>query len=422
MSATTPDRVEAQAGATPGPAAIAAPTVQRLAALDVFRGLVIVAMVFVNYLAGISGIPAWAGHWPAHLEGYTVVDVVFPAFLFIVGVALPLSFRQRLQQGASYWPLLARTALRSAALILVGVIMVNSGSYSPSATGMSKNVWYLLAMLCVVALWNRYPTEVPLGTRRLHFGIRGTAGLLLGILLLLFRGTNSAGAVTWLQHSWWGILGLIGWAYLTCALIYLGCGGRPVCLMGALGLLLALYVGDKHGVLDWLGPLGEFVAIGPVIGSTAASVMMGVLVGASFLRSDVSPVKRFGLILLFGLGLYLAGVLVRPLHGINKNAATEAYALVCGGWCCLGFALVYFVTDVGKIRAWARPIIPVGQNALLAYILPGMVANLLGLFGMERLLWVFHVSWLGALNAFAVTVLIVFLTWTASRLGIFVRL
>ena len=72
---------------------------ERLESLDVFRGLVIVMMTLVNYLAGIQGLPAWAYHVPPASEGYTVVDLVFPGFLFIVGVAIPLALHRRMARG-----------------------------------------------------------------------------------------------------------------------------------------------------------------------------------------------------------------------------------------------------------------------------------------------------------------------------------
>src|SRR4051812_471591 len=65
----------------PKPAAVdVSKTSSRLLSLDVYRGLVIVVMTFVNYLSPVKEIPAWAKHWPENLEGYTFVDVVFPAF------------------------------------------------------------------------------------------------------------------------------------------------------------------------------------------------------------------------------------------------------------------------------------------------------------------------------------------------------
>jgi predicted acyltransferase len=396
----------------------------RLSSLDAFRGLVIMTMIFVNYLAGVSAIPAWAKHLPEEQDGYTFVDVVFPGFLFIVGVAIPLALHKRMARGESLLYLLQRVLVRSASLLLVGVIMVNSLPFSAKASGMSKNLWFLLAMLAVVVLWNIYPAEAPKQRKRLFLGLRIFAGLVLAGFLVVFRGKNGAGETVWLQHSWWGILGLIGWAYLVCCVVYLAFRGSSVALMGVLGFLIALFIGDRHGMLDWLSPIGNFVNIGKVLGSTAANVMIGVLVGNCFVGEAASlrPAARARFFLLFGLGLYAAGLLLRPLHGIHKNAATDSYALVTGGVCCLSFLLVYAVMEMGNLRRWADPLVPVGQNALLAYILPGILGNLFVVIGLPGLLWQYGSSWPGALNAGVLTLLVMAITWGATRIGLQLKL
>lgn len=414
--------VEAQPQATEaGPVAVA-----RLTSLDAFRGLVILAMTFVNYLAGVKDMPAWAKHMPEKMEGYTFVDVVFPGFLFIVGVAIPLALHKRMARGESAFSLLRRVLGRTASLLFVGVIMVNSSFFSADATGINKHLWFLLAMLAVVALWNIYPADAPKQKRRIHLGLRVCAGVVLAVLVLMFRGKNAAGDVVWLQHSWWGILGLIGWAYLVCCLAYLAFRGNSVALMGVLGFLIALYIGDKHGALDWpwLGPVHNFVGIGQVLGSTAADVMIGVLVGNCFVGRDasLSAAARARSFLFFGVGLYLAGQLLRPLHGINKVAATDSYALVAGAICCLSFLAVYFLMDMNHLRRWASPLIPVGENALLAYILPGILGNLFAVIGLKGVLWQYGSGWPGALNAGVLTLLVLCLTWGATKSGIRLKL
>ena len=396
----------------------------RLASLDAFRGLVILTMTFVNYLAGVKNIPTWAKHLPQEQDGYTFVDVVFPRFLFIVGVAIPLALHKRVARGESLFSLLRRVLVRFASLLLVGVITVNSSYFSADASGMSKSLWFLLAMLAVVVLWNIYPADAPKERQRLFLGLRIFAGLVLAGLLVVFRGKNGAGEVVWLQHSWWGILGLIGWAYLVCCAAYLAFRGSSLALMGVLGFLIALFIGDKHGVLNWLGAIHNFVGVGQVLGSTAANVMIGVLVGNCFVGEAASlrPSARARFFLLFGLGLYAAGMLLRPLHGIHKNAATDSYAMVTGGVCCLSFLLVYALMDMGNVRRWAGPLIPVGQNALLAYILPGILGNLFAVIGLPGLLWQYGSSWPGALNAAVLTLLVLAITWSATRVGVRLKL
>ena len=68
---------------------------QRIVSIDAFRGLTILVMVFVNQLAGVSGVPQWARHMKADADAMSFVDVVFPAFLFIVGMSIPFALNQR---------------------------------------------------------------------------------------------------------------------------------------------------------------------------------------------------------------------------------------------------------------------------------------------------------------------------------------
>ena len=74
----------------------------RLASLDALRGFTILVMIFVNDVAGVSGAPAWMKHIdPPDADGMTFVDVVFPAFLFIVGMSIPMALERRFERGES---------------------------------------------------------------------------------------------------------------------------------------------------------------------------------------------------------------------------------------------------------------------------------------------------------------------------------
>ncbi len=379
-------------------------------------------MTFVNYLAGVSQIPAWAKHMPDKADGYTFVDLVFPAFLFAAGMSIPLALGKRLTPGLLPWQALGRVFTRSAALIFVGVLMVNTENYDSAHAVLGKNWWYLLAYLCVIAIWCQPPPRTA-RTRRIWGIGRWTGIAVMFGLLCLFRGKGADGQVVWLQHSWWGILGLIGWAYLVCSLLYLSTKGDKTWLMGWLGFLLCLYVGGRHGSLDWLGPVNRLVDAGSVLGSTAASMLIGMIVTLSLgdTRSRTKP-QQFRSLLLFGVILYAAGLLVRPLHGINKNAATESYALVAGGICCLCFAVIWLLYERPQPARCGACLTTAGQNAVLAYILPGILGNLCAVIGLPGLLHPWSIGWAGAMNSALLTALVIALTCGASRFGIRLRL
>ncbi len=73
----------------------------RLSSIDIFRGLTMMLMIFVNDLASVKGLPWWTYHMPRRANGMTYVDMVFPAFLFIVGMSIPLAIRSRLNKDES---------------------------------------------------------------------------------------------------------------------------------------------------------------------------------------------------------------------------------------------------------------------------------------------------------------------------------
>lgn len=405
---------------------------ERLASLDAFRGFDILLMIFVNYIAGMSGIPFFLQHAKADMDTFTLTDVVFPGFLFIVGVAIPLSLEKRLALGEPLGKILRRIVLRTAGLLFLGVLFVNENRYSEEATGMSRDLWYFLALLATVMLWMSYPRTEIRSKGRLYLWLRiGAAVLLIG-LVIIWRGQNPDGTFSWLRHSWWGILGMIGWTYLAGSLFYLLAKGDRAALMGGLGFQVALYIGARHGVLDFLNPVNDFVQIGNIFGSHLAIVTAGMLVGTLFTpaRSGIKPRARIAWMAVFGSGLLATGFLLRPLHGFSKIHGTESYCLATSGLCCLLLLIFYWLMDVLKFRSWAAFLRPIGANPLLAYILPDIVRTLIdfgsSLFRLDlwKTVWPYWElgSGLGLLSAAAMTGFILLLTWALTRQKIILKI
>jgi len=406
---------------------------ERLASLDAFRGFDILTMVFVNYIAGMKAIPFILRHAAADQDVFTLTDVVFPGFLFIVGVSIPLALSKKRGEGRTSLALAGHVLVRTLALLFLGVLLVNEGRFSAAATGLGRDLWYFLATLAVLALWAVVPKSAPAGRKRLLAGIKIAAAVALVVLVVIFRGQGEDGRMTILQTSWWGILGMIGWCYMAGSLLFLACRGNRTVLAGAVGVMTALYIGGRHGALDLLGPVNGFVNVGSLFGSHAAIVTAGMLAGTVFVPgSDIaSPGRRLRFLGLLGAALVLAGYLLRPLHGFSKIQGTESYALATAGICCLVFLLFYAVLDVLKTgRKAAALILPAGRNPLLAYLLPGLVANAAGLAGslthadVSRLLWPFHGAGglAGMLNAAVMTGLILLLTAVLTRAGLVLKL
>lgn len=416
--------------ATVKPAAAAK---ERLASLDAFRGFDILTMVFVNYIAGMAAIPFILRHAAADQDVFTLTDVVFPGFLFIVGVSIPLALAKRRAQGRPALAQVGHVLVRTLALLFLGVLLVNEGRFSAAATGLGRDLWYLLATLAVFGLWAVTPKGAAAKKRRLLLGLKIAAAVILVGLVVIFRGQGEDGRVTLLQTSWWGILGMIGWCYMAGSLLFLACRGNRTVLAGAIGLMTALYIGARHGALDFLGSVNGFLNIGSLFGSHAAIVTAGMLAGSVFLPgSDIAePRRRVRFLALLGAALVLAGYVLRPLHGFSKINGTESYCLATAGICCLLFLLFYLVLDVYKKgRRAAAFILPAGRNPLLAYLLPGLIGNAAGLAGallhvnVDGFLWPFYGAGgiPGMLNAAIMTVVVLLVTAGLTRAGLLLKL
>ncbi|WP_228895343.1 DUF5009 domain-containing protein [Pseudoduganella aquatica] len=397
----------------------------RLLSLDAFRGFVILAMIWVNYIAGMPGIPYWLEHSSARADGITLPDLVFPAFLFIVGIAIPLALNR--EQGRFSAALMGRLLWRAGSLMVAGVVLANAYRYDASAALLPRAVYFMLFYAAMILLWRQSAQR----------GAAFWAGLALMLLLLVsFRGElNAEFSSVHLQHTWWGILGMIGWAYLLCSVVYVAVDGKPPLLMAALVLLIVLYIACTAGMLPLPQALNDFVNVPQVLGSTSANVLAGTLVGTLFLRrapqaaagavpAELPPAalhrRRIVLMAAFAIALFGAGMLLRPLHGINKIQATEAYTLVCSGLVLALFLLFYVLIDVLQWRAWSALLMPAGANALFAYIAPDLWEQLAALLHLPRFWWPFLASGgvPGLLNAAAMSMAMMGLTVLANRAGL----
>ena len=92
----------------------------RVASIDIFRGLTMTLMIFVNELAAVKGLPWWNYHAPAKVDAMTYVDIVFPAFLFILGMTIPIALEHRIRKNPSLPALWLHVILRTIALIVLG--------------------------------------------------------------------------------------------------------------------------------------------------------------------------------------------------------------------------------------------------------------------------------------------------------------
>jgi predicted acyltransferase len=304
----------------------------RLESLDVFRGATIAAMMLVNNPGTWSAVYPQLRH--AEWHGWTFTDLVFPFFLWIVGVAMTLSFARRVARGESKSGLMLHTLRRALILFALGLFLA-AFPYFNLATLRIPGVLQRIAIcyLCATIIF-------------LNAGIRGQIAWTGGLL-----------AVYWIVMKWIPVPGF-------------GAGilekdGNFAQFVDSLFLKghmwSATRTWDPEGIVSTL----------PAIGTT----LLGILTG-HILRARWSPEEKTAWMYTMGCSLTLAGLVAGIWLPINKNLWTSSYTLFMAGMAATTFAFCYWINDVKGYRKWSRPFAIYGMNAIAVYFLAGVVVKL----------------------------------------------
>ena len=300
----------------------------RLLSLDVFRGLTVAAMVVVNNPG------TWQAVYPplrhADWHGWTPTDVIFPFFLFIVGVAIPFALVPR-PSGA----VIARIVRRAAIIFALGLVLNAAFGFDPATIripGVLQRIAVCYLLAAVVFITTGWRMQAVLA-----------AVLLVG---------------------YWGAMTLV-------PVPGHGAGdlGKEGNLAGWIDrALLGPHVWRASRVYDPEGILSTVPAF--------ATVLFGVLAG-HWLRSGRPPAQTSAGLLAAGIAGTLVGLLWSVWFPINKALWTSSYALLTAGLALMTLALCHHLIDGLGYRRWARPFAVLGMNALLLFFLSTLVAVIL---------------------------------------------
>ena len=354
-------------------------------------------MIFVNDLAGAPHrlVPDWMVHWSDrhhnHESGMTFVDLVFPAFLFIVGMSIPFALGSRFDKGIPLWKTVLHVVVRTLALLMLGILMVNGESGGGTAWVIAM---FLSAIFAFASISPRgAPPESATFWKWFNLGVRiiGFAGLLYAAVIFNRRGHH---ILTFnplhINTSWYGILGLIGWAYFAAATVYLLFRSHRTALLGCVALLACFYPADREGFFENFWP-AHFVNFGEALGSLAGIAVAGVLLASALVVPDKrTHSARINFALLFIGGFAFAALLTNGLYGISKNNATPSWCFWADAITGALWVVFYLFCDVKPVSLVAKPLALAGQNVLLAYLLSEM---------MEAVLNFLHLgNWYGSLS------------------------
>ncbi len=303
----------------------------RLISLDVFRGLTIAGMVLVNNAGNWNAVypPLLHAQW----HGWTPTDLIFPFFVFIVGVAIPLAFEKRKAAGGVQRDLYLKIFRRTAVIFGLG-LMLNAFPYTMDKLAHLR----IPGVLQRIALCYFFAALIFLKTR-----VR-TQALIAAALLI----------------GYWAAMKLIAAP---------GYATGDLTMKGSLASWVDRALLAGHTYKPLYDPEGSLSAI-PAI----ATALFGVLAGQWLAQKRESLEKIAGLFAAGAL-LVIAGYVWDWFFPINKALWTSSYVMFTGGLALQLLALCYWAIDLKGYRRWAQPFVVFGVNALALYVFSGLMAK-----------------------------------------------
>ncbi len=367
---------------------------ERLVSLDVFRGSTIAGMVLVNNPGTWSHV-----YWPlqhATWHGWTPTDLVFPFFLFIVGVAIPLAFGRRVESGGSRRDLYLKVIKRT--LIIFGIgLFLNAFPY------FNLPELRIPGVLQRIAVCYFFASIIFLNTK-----VRTQIIIIIALLIV-----------------YWLLMMLIPAP---------GYAAGDLSKDGSLASFIDRTVFGKHvwaqaKVYDPEGILSTIPAL--------ATTLIGVLTG-HWLRSKKSNYEKVAGMFVAGAACVAVGWALNPFFPINKALWTSSYVLFTAGLALQFLGFCYWLIDIKGYRRWAKPFEVFGMNAIALYVGAGLMAELLGVIKLtgpdgNRISlqgWIYNnlfASWASPINAslaFAIALVLVWLgvMWILYRRKTFIKI
>ncbi|UMB61045.1 DUF5009 domain-containing protein [Lutibacter sp. A80] len=352
---------------------------QRIASIDVLRAITMFLMLWVNDFPTLTNVPKWLKHASYNEDYLGFSDVIFPLFLFIVGLSIPLAIEYRNKIGKSLSSTVKHIAIRSVSLIIIGVFMVNYESAHSEHMLIDKYFWCLLMAIAVCLIWMNW-SKSPVHPKW-HKFIKAFGILILIFLAIIYIGGPEG--EMWMKTQWWGILGLIGWAYLVNAYAYLFANKKLKLMAVVLLIFMALQLLHQ---LDYLPRLNSNLSILNTIynGTIPAFTTSGIL--ATLLYKKLSNKSELVIFLVFSsitIIFICYGLITKPFWGISKLQGTPAWSGICIGIGFFSFTILHFIVDFKKKIKWAKIIEPAGTATLTCYLIPYFIYPLINITGFR---------------------------------------
>lgn len=381
----------------------------RIHAIDWLRALTMLLMLFVNDIPGVKDIPHWLHHAKYDEDMLGFSDLIFPCFLFCVGLSIPFAVNNRLSKGDSRWEVFTHALWRTIALVTLGIFTMNleeSGSLM-QATAMVAGAFLLL---------NQYPTGGKWKTIALVLRIAGVA-VLVG--LVLWR--DGQGIPT--ERGWYGILGLIGWSYGVCMLLYL-MWSKLWKVMTVWVVVMILAILNHSAFIPWeYASRALLLSFVPSDWTLHAFSFTGVALSVILqkLSTEGKTIQLVRGMLVAAVVSVCLGVGAHHFWIISKVQATPTWYFFCMALFLPLLALFIYLFDIRdrvKVRGLLRP---AATATLTCYLIPYFWYPVRGMIDVY-LPDCFYAGILGLLNSLVYALIILAVVGVFGRIGIKLKL
>ena len=389
----------------------------RILSIDVFRGVTMFLMIWVNDFWTLNTIPKWLKHAVSGDDYLGFSDLIFPWFLFVMGMSIPFSLENRFKKGETSLNVWRHIIFRTIALIILGLFHMNMEMYNHESSLISKPYFVIMCTIAFFLIWNKYPRSE--SDDNIIFKILPIVGMLILLgSLLIYKGQDYNGAPLGFSIHWWGILGLIGWSYFIAASSYFifrtSILGAIIAFFICLGLNVLSSSGIAYNIFSWQSK--DWI---PGSGGLQALTFGGVITSLVLMKySNKNKIKNL-YIRLFGMGVAsLFGCLfLKQYFIISKISGTPTWILISMSTAIFLYILIHWVVDVQRKMRWYDPIKIAGTATLSCYLIPYFYNSFRAILDIQLPLF-FVTGLAGLLKSIVYSFIIIVISWGIARIKI----
>ena len=338
-------------------------------------------MLWVNDFWTLNSIPKWLKHAVSGEDYLGFSDLIFPWFLFAIGLSIPFAFESRLLKGENKVTIGKHILLRTIALLVMGLFHMNMEMYNHQSSYISKPIFVIISTFAFFMIWNDHSRLK--GKNDFFYKLLPFLGVtVLIIMFFIYRGQDYDGNAIGFRIHWWGILGLIGWVYSITAGTYFVFKKSIFALSIAFFISMILNFMDSsdisYAIFSW--QKANWI---PGSGGLQALSFGGIITSLCLIRYKNDIRILYGFLSFAGLLSLLLGLFLRKYFIISKIAGTPSWILISMSTAIFLFIFLHWVVDLKKQLSWYEPISIAGTATLTCYLIPYFYYSVRTLTGFQ---------------------------------------